>query len=143
MNDRADVAVAAGADGVHLPSAGLPPDVARRLVGPDRLVGVSTHSAAEAEAAERGGADFVLFGPVYDTPSKRPYGPPRGLEALAEVCRRLRIPVLAVGGVTAARVGELRAAGAAGVAVIRALLEAENPATATKALLAACEAAWP
>ncbi|MBI2468392.1 MAG: thiamine phosphate synthase [Candidatus Rokubacteria bacterium] len=143
VNDRADVAVAAAADGVHLPAAGLPPDVARRLVGPDRLVGVSTHSPVEAAAAERDGADFVLFGPVYDTPSKRPYGAPQGLAALGEVCRRLTIPVFAVGGVTAARVGEVRAAGAAGVAVIRALLEAEDPAAATKALLAACEAAWP
>lgn len=142
VNDRVDVALAAGADGVHLPSSGLPPRLARALVGPDRLVGVSAHSAAEVEAAGEAGADFAVFGPVYDTPAKRPFGPPQGLGALAAVCRVSRIPVLAIGGVTAARVAELRDAGAAGVAAIRALLEAANPAAVTREMLAACEAAW-
>jgi len=141
VNDRVDVALAVDADGVHLPAAALPSVVARRLIGPDRLLGVSTHSIREAEAAA--GADFVAFGPVYDTPSKRRYGEPQGLVALAEVCRRAPVPVVAIGGVTAARVPELRAAGAAGIAVIRALLEAEDPARATKALLDAWEATRP
>jgi len=143
INDRADVALAVGADGVHLPGAGLPPAVARRLLGPAGLLGVSTHSADEADAATAAGADFVVFGPVYETPSKRPYGPPKGLDGLAAACRRSRLPVLAIGGVTAPRVAEARASGAAGVAVIRALLEAEDPAAATKELLAATERAWP
>jgi thiamine-phosphate pyrophosphorylase len=143
VNDRLDVALAVAADGVHLPAAGLPPAVARALVGPERLVGASTHSAAEAEAAAAEGADLVFFGPIYDTPSKRSFGPPRGLAELAVACRTSRRPVVAIGGVTPARVEEVRQAGAAGVAVIRALLEAEDPATATKALLAACERAWP
>jgi thiamine-phosphate pyrophosphorylase len=143
VNDRVDVALAVGADGVHLPGAGLPPAAARALVGPERLVGVSTHSAAEAEAAATEGADVVFFGPIYDTPSKRSFGAPRGLAELTVACRRARLPVIAIGGVTAARVPELREAGAAGVAVIRALLEAEDPAAATKTLLAACERAWP
>jgi thiamine-phosphate pyrophosphorylase len=143
INDRADVALAAGADGVHLPAGGLPLRVARRLLGPDRLVGLSTHSALEVEAAGEGGADFVVFGPVYDTPAKRPFGPPRGVAALAAACRASRVPVLAIGGVTAARVAEVREAGAAGVAVIRALLAAADPAAATREMLAACEAAWP
>jgi len=142
VNDRIDVAMAAGADGVHLPSEALPPDVARPLIGPARLLGVSTHSASEAEVAERAGADFVLFGPVYDTPAKRRYGAPQGLAALAEVCRRVSLPVVAIGGVTAAHVPELRAAGAAGIAVIRALLRAADPARATAELLAACGEAW-
>jgi thiamine-phosphate pyrophosphorylase len=143
VNDRVDVALAVGADGVHLPGAGLPPAAARALVGPERLVGVSTHSAEEAEAAAPEGADLVVFGPIYDTPSKRPFGAPRGLAELTAACRKTRLPVIAIGGVTAARVPELREAGAAGVAVIRALLEAQDPAAATKALLIACERAWP
>ncbi len=141
INDRADVALAVGADGIHLPERGLPPAVARRLLGPDGLIGLSTHAPESAEAAA--GADFVVFGPVYDTPSKRAYGPAQGLVALAAACRRSPVPVLAIGGVTAARLPELREAGAAGVAVIRALLGAEDPAAATKELLAACERAWP
>jgi thiamine-phosphate pyrophosphorylase len=143
VNDRADVALAVGADGVHLPATGLPPAAARRVIGPTRLLGVSTHTAAEVEAAAAAGADFAVFGPVYDTPSKRTDGEPQGLDRLAAACRRSSLPVLAIGGVTAERVGEVRAAGAAGVAVIRALLGAGDPARATKALLAACERAWP
>jgi thiamine-phosphate pyrophosphorylase len=143
INDRADVALAVGADGVHLPGTGLPPTVARRLIGPARLLGVSTHSAAEVEAAAASGADFAVFGPVYDTPSKRPDGEPQGLDRLASACRQSRLPVFAIGGVTAERVGEVRAAGAAGVAVIRALLGADDPARASKELLAACDRAWP
>lgn len=142
LNDRADVALAVRADGVHLPADGLPPDAARLLIGHERFLGVSTHSVAEAEAAGRAGADFVFFGPVYDTPSERPYGPPQGLSALAQVCARSRVPVFAIGGVAAARVRELQAAGAGGVAVVRALLEDEDPARATKAMLTACDEAW-
>jgi thiamine-phosphate pyrophosphorylase len=142
VNDRVDVALAVDADGVHLPEAGLPAEAARRLVGPERLVGVSTHSSAALEAAQEGGADFVFFGPVYDTPHKRAWGAPQGVSALAAACRRARVPVLAIGGVTAARVPELGDAGAAGVAAIRALLEAADPAAATRELLAACARAW-
>ena len=143
VNDRADVALAIGADGVHLPASGLAPATVRAILGPGRLVGVSTHSVAEAEAAAGAGADFAVFGPVYDTPSKRSFGEPQGLVALAAACRAARLPVIAIGGVTAARVPELSEAGAAGVAVIRAVLEAADPAAATKELLAACERAWP
>ncbi len=142
VNDRVDVALAADADGVHLPAAGLPAAEARRLLGPGRLVGVSTHAPAEVEAAARAGADYVVFGPVFDTPSKRPHGPPQGLPALAAAARRASLPVLAIGGITAAEVGAVREAGAAGVAVIRALLGAPDPGAATKELLAACQRAW-
>jgi thiamine-phosphate pyrophosphorylase len=142
VNDRLDVALAVDADGVHLPAAGLNPGVARRLLGSDRLVGLSTHSPDEAAAAAAAGADFAVFGPVYDTPSKRAYGEAQGLGPLRDACRRARLPVLAIGGVTVPRVREVRDAGAAGVAVIRALLEAEDPARATKELLRACEEAW-
>ncbi len=142
VNDRLDVALAVGADGVHLPGAGLPPEAARRILGPAGLVAVSTHRLDEARAAARGGADFVVFGPVYETPSKRPYGPPQGLEALAEVARGVPIPVFAIGGISADRVAEVRRAGAEGVAVIRALLAAPDPAAATGDLLRACREAW-
>jgi thiamine-phosphate pyrophosphorylase len=142
VNDRVDVALAVDADGVQLPEAGLPPAAARALVGPDRLLGVSTHSAESLDAAQEAGADFVLFGPVYDTPHKRSWGAPQGTAALAAACRRAHVPVLAIGGVTAGRVPELSQAGAAGIAVIRAILEADDPARATVDLLAACDRAW-
>jgi thiamine-phosphate pyrophosphorylase len=134
VNDRLDVALAAGADGVHLPAAGVPPGDARRLLGPAALVGVSCHSAAEVARARAGGASFATFSPIYDTPSKRAYGAPVGLSALRDAAR-LGLPLVALGGVDAGRVGEVRAAGACGVAAIRAWLAASDPAAAVRALL--------
>jgi thiamine-phosphate pyrophosphorylase len=134
VNDRLDVALAAGADGVHLPAAGVPVSDARRLLGPGALVGVSCHSAADVASARAGGASFATFSPIYDTPSKRPYGPPVGVAALREAAR-LGLPLVALGGVTPDRVAEVRAAGAVGVAVIRAWLEGGDPATAVRSLL--------
>jgi thiamine-phosphate pyrophosphorylase len=133
VNDRIDVALAAGADGVHLPSAGVPPADARRLLGPAAIVGVSCHSADDVRRARDGGASYATFGPVYDTPSKRPYGAPVGLAALREAAR-LGLPLVALGGVTPERVAEVRAAGASGVAVIRAWLVGGDPAAAVRAL---------
>jgi len=126
INDRLDLCWAVGADGVHLRRDGLPTPVARRLLGGGKLIGVSVHSVEEAAQAERDGADFVLFGPVYETPSKREYGPPQGVDALAAVVRRLRLPVFAVGGVTAERVPALIRAGARGVGVISAVFGADD-----------------
>ncbi|HEX9307224.1 MAG TPA: thiamine phosphate synthase [Anaeromyxobacter sp.] len=134
VNDRLDVALAAGADGVHLPSAGVPPGEARRLVGRDALVGVSCHSAAEVARARDGGASFAFLSPIFDTPSKRAYGPPIGVEAL-RAAAGLGLPLVALGGVTADRVPSLRAAGATGVAALRAWLVASDPAAAVRALL--------
>jgi len=134
VNDRLDVALAAGADGAHLPSAGIPPAEARRLLGAGRLLGVSCHSAAEVERARDGGADFATFGPIYDTPSKRGLGSPVGLAALRQAAT-LGLPLVGLGGVEAARAAEVRAAGAAGVAAIRAWLTAADPAAAVRALL--------
>lgn len=136
VNDRLDVALAAGADGVHLPAAGVPVADARRLLGPGALVGASCHSAADVAGALVSGASFATFSPVYDTPSKRAYGPPVGLAALRDAAQ-LGLPLVALGGITAARVPEVRAAGAAGVACIRAWLEGGDPATAVRALLSA------
>jgi len=135
VNDRADVALAAGAEGVHRAGSSLPVSALRALSPPGFLIGASVHSVAEARAAEPEGADFLFFGPVYDTPSKRRYGPPQGLAALERVASAVRLPVFAIGGVTPARVAELRRAGAAGVAAIGALLAAERRADAVKAFL--------
>jgi thiamine-phosphate pyrophosphorylase len=134
VNDRIDVALAAGADGVHLPSEGVPPAEARKLLGPEALVAVSCHGEAQVARAREGGADFATFGPVFDTPSKRTYGAPVGVEALARAAR-LGLPLVALGGVTPERVAELRAGGAAGVAAIRAWLETPDPGRAVRALL--------
>jgi thiamine-phosphate pyrophosphorylase len=133
VNDRLDVALAAGADGLHLPAAGLPPAAARARLGPAALLGVSCHGAADVRRARDGGATFATFSPVWDTPSKRAFGPPVGLAALAEAAG-LGLPLVALGGVTAASAAEARAAGAAGVAVIRAWLEGPDPAAAVRAL---------
>jgi thiamine-phosphate pyrophosphorylase len=134
VNDRIDVALAAGADGVHLPSSGLPPAEARRLVGRERLVGVSCHGLAEVARARDGGADYATFGPLYDTPSKRGLGRPLGLGALEEAAR-LGLPLVGLGGIDAGRAAAVRAAGAQGVAAIRAWLAAPDPAAAVRALL--------
>ena len=132
VNDRVDVALAVGADGVQLGTGSMPADVARRLLPAGTLIGVSTHAPGEASA----GADFALFGPVWATPSKTGA---QGEDRLREAVRAAAIPVLAIGGVTAERIAAARAAGAAGVAVIRAILAAPDPRTATRALLAALD----
>lgn len=119
VNDRFDVALAAGADGVHLTSASLPARVVREVCGPEFLIGVSTHSVAEARTAREGGADFVVFGPVFETESKRGFGPPQGLAKLQEVTSELRdFPVLAIGGVTLDNAESCFAVGASGFAGI-------------------------
>jgi len=135
VNDRLDVARAVGAAGVQRAHHSLPVGVLRRLAPPPFLVGASVHALDEARAAADEGADFLVFGPVYDTPSKRPFGPPQGLRALEAVAGAVDRPVLAVGGVTPGRVGEVLGAGARGVAVISAILSAERPGDAVKAFL--------
>jgi thiamine-phosphate pyrophosphorylase len=112
VNDRLDVAMAAKIDGVHLPGNGLAVERVRPFV---RLLGCSTHSVDEAVLAERGGADFVIFGPVFDTPGKTPVG----IEALRRVAAAVGIPVLAIGGITHKNTDEVRNAGARGIAAIR------------------------
>jgi thiamine-phosphate pyrophosphorylase len=102
---------------------------------PGLRIGASVHGLVEAMEVEREGADFLVFGPIYDTPSKRAYGPPQGLAPLAKVAESVRIPVYAIGGITPERVREVRAAGAAGVAVISAVLSADSPAAATRRFL--------
>jgi thiamine-phosphate pyrophosphorylase len=131
VNDRMDVACALKAAGVHLGEHSLPVKEAIRLVSErggrkDFLVGASIHSLETALHAEEDGADYVIFGPVYATPSKAKFGPPQGLAKLQEVCERLKIPVLAIGGITLENARETLAAGASGIAAIRLFQEEAN-----------------
>lgn len=122
INDRSDIAAAAGADGVHLTTSSLPTAVVRQAFGEGFLIGVSTHSLEEARLARQGGADFAVFGPVFDTASKKEFGEPPGLTGLARVCSELSpFPVVALGGVMIGNVAECIRAGARGVAAIRML----------------------
>jgi len=128
INDRLDVALAAGVAGVHLGGESLP---AREVVRwcrsgnapADFLIGVSCHSLEQAREAENAGADYVFFGPIFDTPSKRAFGAPQGISNLAGMCRAVRIPVIAIGGVDAENEKECLRAGAAGIAAIRLFQE--------------------
>jgi thiamine-phosphate pyrophosphorylase len=135
INDRIDVALVLDGVGVHLRSNSLPVSVARRLLGEQRLIGISAHSVDEAVQAESQGADYVILGPVYDTPSKQAFGPPLGLKRVEEVCRRVRVPVIGIGGVTPTRARDVRRAGAFGVAVITAILGAADVEAAVREML--------
>jgi thiamine-phosphate pyrophosphorylase len=126
VNDRVDVARAAGADGVQLTAHSLPADVVRRTCGAEFLIGVSTHSLEEAQAARARGADFVVFGPVFETESKRAFGPPQGLGSLCDVTRELNgFPVLAIGGIALDNIRACLDVGARGVAGISLFNNAE------------------
>jgi thiamine-phosphate pyrophosphorylase len=115
-------------------------DDIRRIAGPRLQIGASVHSLEDAVDAERRGADWLVFGPLYDTPSKRAWGAPQGLEHLARVTAAVHIPVIAIGGITPERVGAVRAAGARGVAANSAILDAASPGDATKRFLEALAA---
>jgi thiamine-phosphate pyrophosphorylase len=118
VNSRADIALAAGAHGVHLPAGGLPAGYIRDWVTKSFLVGASAHSLREARRAVEQGVDYLLLGPVFDTPSKRRYGPPLGLNVLRRVCARMPVPVFALGGIKSETIGPVLQAGACGVAAI-------------------------
>jgi thiamine-phosphate pyrophosphorylase len=122
VNDRVDVALAAGAHGVHLGRAGIPPDVARRIGGDDLVLGASTHTLEEASEAQDRGADYLFFGPVFATASKVAWGPPVGISRLEAVLRGARIPVYAIGGISGENLELLRGLPLAGVAMISAFV---------------------
>lgn len=139
VNDRVDICLASGSAGVHLPAAGLPASAARGLVGADRLIGVSAHSADEAVRAEESGADFIVLGPIFDTSSKRAFGPPIGLRELERARTRCRVPLFGIGGITIDRVRDVVKAGAHGVAVVGSVMAAEDVERASRELLDALE----
>ena len=125
INDRADVAACSRA-GVHLTTRSLKASAVRRAFGEQMLIGASTHSLAEAHAAAGEGADFIVFGPVFETASKKVYGPPVGLDALREVVERTAIPVIALGGIKPDNFQDALRAGAAGVAAISMFVDAAD-----------------
>ncbi len=127
INDRVDLVLATRAAGVHLRSDSMPTKEARKCLGSGYLIGKSVHSAEEALQSEQEGADFVVLGPVYETPSKRQYGTPLGIRVLREAGRRCIIPVYAIGGMTPARVENVMEAGASGVAVVSSIFQAATP----------------
>jgi len=141
VNDRLDVALVSRAAGVHLGEQTLPVEEAKRLAkernpASQFLVGASTHSLPAALAAEKNGADYVIFGPVFETPSKLAFGPPQGLQRLAEVCNSLSIPVVAIGGITLENAQKCASAGASGIAAIRLFQEAADMGATVRALRA-------
>ena len=133
VNDRVDVALALDADGVQLPESGMAVGEARKLLGPDRLIGRSVHSLEGALAAARAGADYLIFGPVYATRS-HPGAPSSGREALHEAAQAVPIPVIAIGGINHENARGLVLAGAAGVAVVSNIMAAASPRSAAEAL---------
>jgi thiamine-phosphate pyrophosphorylase len=135
LHGEAALARLAGADGVHL-SSGADAAAARALLGAGKLVGVSIHTVGEAEAIDPTCVDYALAGPAFETPSKPGYGPEIGRRGFAEISRAARVPVLAIGGINAPRVAELIAAGAAGVAVMGAVMRAADAAREMAGLIA-------
>jgi thiamine-phosphate pyrophosphorylase len=143
VNDRLDVAIAEQVGGVHLGETSLPVAEAKRLVesalrkhaiDQSLLIGASCHSIEAAKSAERDGADYIFFGPTFATPSKERFGPPQGVERLAQICHAINVPVLAIGGITLENANSCIAAGATGIAAIRLFQEASNPADAMQRL---------
>jgi len=143
VNDRPDVALAVGAGGVHVGSQDLPVAAARGLVGPDRVVGATARDEETGRRHAAAGASYLGVGPAYATTTKAGLPPPLGPEGVGRVADAVDLPVIAVAGVTAARVEALLAAGAYGVAVVGAVSDAEDPARATAGLLAALDAVVP
>lgn len=135
INDRIDVALALEGAGVHLRSNSLPVSVARQLLGARRLLGISAHAVEEVLSAQSQGADYIVLGPIYETPTKQMYGPPLGIHTLEKACGLIRIPIFGIGGVTAARAREMRRAGAFGAAVITAILGATDVESAARELV--------
>ena len=143
VNDRLDVALAEHAGGVHLGENSLPIVEAERLLLASHpghtqprnfLVGISCHSIEAAQSADSAGADYIFFGPVFATPSKAAYGAPQGIDRLAEVCRSVNIPVLAIGGITLANISSCISAGAAGIAAIRLFQDTADPASIVRSI---------
>ena len=136
VNDRCDLALAVDADGVHLGQGDLPLDLARKVMGSNKLIGISTHNPAQVREASAGQPDYLGFGPIYKPGSKQDHDPVVGLEGLRSIRSLTSIPVFAIGGIQVDQVGEVMRAGARGVAVISAILKASDISGAVKGLLA-------
>jgi thiamine-phosphate pyrophosphorylase len=143
VNDRVDVALAVEADGAHVGQSDLPPEAARRLLGPRRWLGLSVTTAAEAAAVDPAVVDHVGLGPVFTTPTKEDAGLGLGLPALAALRARIPLPCVAIGGLDATTAAGVRAAGCDGQAVVRALLAADDVEAAARALRTAWDASAP
>lgn len=133
IDDRIDVLLATGAAGIHLGQTDLPVDVARRILGPDVLIGATATTLGEAQAAVDAGADYIGFGPVFPTASKANPASVKGVHGLAAVCEAVSLPVIAIAGMTPERVPRVLEAGAHGVAVMTAISTAPDPEAATRA----------
>ncbi len=142
LHGDAALAKACGSDGVHL-SAGRDPAASRALLGPGKLIGVSVHTATEAEAIDPRLVDYAIAGPAFETPSKPGYGPEIGHKGLAEIAAAAPVPVLAIGGLNATRAAEVLAAGPVGIAVMGGIMRAADPGQEIKALLAIVAGAHP
>jgi len=141
VNDRLDVALAVEAEGVHVGQDDMPATLTRRLMGRERIVGVSATNLQEALQAEKDGADYLGVGPIFATPTKPDAAPPMGLEGLAEVCRHVSIPVVAIGGINEHNAAAVIEAGADGVAVVSAIVTAPDVTAAARRLREVVEAA--
>lgn len=137
VNDRVDIALAAGADGVHVGDDDLPVAAVRAIAHEGFLIGRSVDDVAGARAAQAAGADYLGVGPVYETPSKLDAGPVTGIEGVRRVCAAVDVPVVAIGGVGVGNAGQIAEAGAAGIAVIRAVMQAADPGEASATLVRA------
>jgi thiamine-phosphate pyrophosphorylase len=137
INDRLDVALAVGAEGVHLGQEDIPCRLARQILGPEKIIGVSASTVEEAVQAERDGADYLGVGAVFPTGTKADAGEAIGLDALAAIKARVKIPVVAIGGINAANAAQVAATGVDGLAVVSAIVAAADPEEAARRLLAA------
>ena len=136
INDRCDLALAVDADGVHLGQRDLPLVQARALMGTEKIIGISTHRLDQVEAATRGGADYIGFGPIFHTDTKADHEPVVGLDGLRQIRARTTLPIFAIGGLESENIAEVKNAGADGVALISAVAKAPDLRTAVRAILA-------
>jgi len=134
VNDRLDIALAADADGIHVGQDDMPADVARRLIGPDRILGVTAADAGQARTAIEAGADYIGCNAVFATPTKTDTGTPLGLSGLEALVRSIDVPVVAIGGINTTNAAEVLATGAAGIAVVSAIVSADDPEVAAREL---------
>lgn len=137
INDRIDITLACEADGVHLGQEDLPLPIARKIIGRDKLIGISVSTVTEAEKSEAEGADYIGVGPIFFTSSKKNLRSILGFEGLKAIRNKVKIPILAIGGIKAENAGEVIASGANGIAVISAIMDAKNISEATRNLLEA------